>query len=291
MHQHEHEYASSAREIRVLVHSGLKAHFESPHDTFSTLCSRLGRVEFIDSEDLAASGSALDLPVLVPVTSEFQAQELREIRVRHPLSLLTAVTNDISGHYTYYAIRSGANFVINLAIPAESQIDMLYAQFRTHRATTPTDPTAAWRQALPADHSGHARVRYDNAASRDASAGHGSPVREGRRTEPDTRPTSPPVAESTPGSDSAPITVAREEEHIRRRIPQLPLSESDKELVRLLCTSITVSEIARRYYCSERSMYRRIRKLYDKLGIAGRTELTSLAATLGMNQLLSGPVG
>ncbi|WP_019547651.1 helix-turn-helix transcriptional regulator [Streptomyces sulphureus] len=47
----------------------------------------------------------------------------------------------------------------------------------------------------------------------------------------------------------------------------------DEELLRLLGTSLTVSEIARRFYCSERTMYRRIRHLYDAFGVSRRSEL------------------
>lgn len=204
-----------SRHLHVLVHSGLKNHFDATHPTDSpldTLRRSLDRVDFVDDEDLAATdGAALDLPVLLPVNSEFQAEQLRAIRVRHPLALLIAVTNDVSGHHTYYAIRSGANFVFNLAISGESQIGMVHAQLRAHAAA-------------------HA----DGA-------------------EPD----------ETPGP-ALPF------------VPELPRDE--RELVRELCTSMTVSEIARRHYCSERSMYRRIRRLYDEFGVRGRAELVSLAS-------------
>ncbi|MFI7408987.1 helix-turn-helix transcriptional regulator [Streptomyces sp. NPDC049627] len=198
----------------MLVHSGLKSHFDPTHPTDSsldTLRRSLDRVDFVDDDDLAASDGALDLPVLLPVNSEFQAEELRTIRVRHPLALLIAVTNDVSGHHTYYAIRSGANFVFNLAISGESQIGMVHAQLSAHA---------------------HA---------------HGDEADEAPTDEPP-RPVLPAATE---------------------------LRRDERELVRELCTSMTVSEIARRHYCSERSMYRRIRRLYDELGVRGRAELVS----------------
>ncbi|MBT2398832.1 DNA-binding response regulator [Streptomyces sp. ISL-100] len=240
-----HQSASTTTELHVLVHSGLKAHLDSPRTPFSTLRSGVDRIEFIDDDDLAAPGTVLDLPVLIPVTSEFQAECLRAVRARHPLSLLVAVTHDLTGFRTYFAIRSGANFVFNLAIPGESQIDMLYAQSRSHRMTTPAGPTGPWLRAAPGDHGG----RHESHASGDARdhAGRGGPAGD-------------------------------------ERCPDPALSESDAELARMLCTPMTVSEIARSYYCSERSMYRRVRKLYDDLGVSGRTELMSLAGTLGLNQ-------
>ncbi|MBK0870759.1 MAG: response regulator transcription factor [Saccharopolyspora sp.] len=56
----------------------------------------------------------------------------------------------------------------------------------------------------------------------------------------------------------------------------------DEELDRLknmLCSEETVSAIARRFFCSERTLYRRIRMLYDKLQVSSRAELRSLLAT------------
>jgi DNA-binding NarL/FixJ family response regulator len=52
----------------------------------------------------------------------------------------------------------------------------------------------------------------------------------------------------------------------------------DELLVRLLCGANTVAAIARRFYCSERSMYRRVRRLYDAVGVSSRSELRILVA-------------
>jgi DNA-binding NarL/FixJ family response regulator len=55
--------------------------------------------------------------------------------------------------------------------------------------------------------------------------------------------------------------------------------EADLEsLVTLLCGSSTISAIAARRYCSERSMYRRVRWLYDTLGVSSRSELRAKMA-------------
>ncbi|MGK5638866.1 helix-turn-helix transcriptional regulator [Streptomyces sp. URMC 126] len=51
------------------------------------------------------------------------------------------------------------------------------------------------------------------------------------------------------------------------------LSEEDRALVRMLRERVPVGEMARRFYCSERSMYRRIRRVYEVLGVANRQEL------------------
>ncbi|GAA2978638.1 hypothetical protein [Actinokineospora diospyrosa] len=49
--------------------------------------------------------------------------------------------------------------------------------------------------------------------------------------------------------------------------------QDDGRLVRMLCGTTSISAIAQQFYCSERSMYRRIRRLYQDMGVAGRTEL------------------
>lgn len=57
------------------------------------------------------------------------------------------------------------------------------------------------------------------------------------------------------------------------------LSDRDAVLLaRLLCGPETVGAIARRFFCSERTMYRKIRVLYAQLRISNRAELRSLIA-------------
>ncbi|MFJ9418990.1 hypothetical protein ACIRPT_33250 [Streptomyces sp. NPDC101227] len=295
----QHQHASSATGLHLLAQSGLRAQFESPHSPLSGLRPGLDRVDFVEDAALTAPGTALDLPVLMPVTSEFQAEGLRVVRVRHPLALLVAVTNDVSGHQTYYAIRSGANFVLNLAIPGERQTDMLYAQCRAHRVASSVDGSAAWLRSVPgvtgdhgghrcADDSGHAGWEPPLAPHREA---HGSRRPESALADSVARARSALDAPPEPARGAAPDPVSVPE---RRREPQPPpdppaplapgsgVPDCDRELLHSLCTSATVSEIARRHYCSERSMYRRIRRLYDDLGVAGRSELLSLAAGWGL---------
>ncbi|AJT63379.1 hypothetical protein T261_1694 [Streptomyces lydicus] len=292
----QHQHASSATGLHLLALTGLRAQFESPHSPLSGLRPGLDRVDFVEDGDLTAPGIALDLPVLMPVTSEFQAEGLRVVRVRHPLALLVAVTNDVSGHQTYYAIRSGANFVLNLAIPGERQLDMLYAQCRAHRVASSVDGSAAWLRSVPGDHSGPHDADDGGHTRWDSPLAPGSRTHGLRLPVPTVADTvardrtelvtpSPPAREAPPDPDSVPGQ--------RRTPPASPgpspadesppaLPDCDRELLHSLCTSATVSEIARRHYCSERSMYRRIRRLYDDLGVTGRAELLSLAAGWGL---------
>lgn len=62
-----------------------------------------------------------------------------------------------------------------------------------------------------------------------------------------------------------------------RSIPELVTP-----LMRLLCGDETIGAIARRSFCSERTMYRRIRALYDRLGVANRCELRDMVARLDL---------
>jgi DNA-binding CsgD family transcriptional regulator len=265
-HDHDHDqpdqqnrpivhsrHAADSTGPDVLVHSGLGDYFATPSAPLGRLRSGLRRVEFVDDEELTAPGRPLDLAVLVPVTSEPQAEKLRTVRARHPMSLLVAVTHDISGLRTYYGIRAGADFVLNLAILGDAQTDLLRAHIRAHRmiAAARSGPAAGLvltrLRAVPAD-DGRDRGLYQG----------GGPADGDRHAEPTLRGSPVPAAPPPP--------------------------DYDTELVRLLCTSMTVTEIARHHYCSERSMYRRIRKLYDALGVGSRAELMSAAARLGLQR-------
>lgn len=58
------------------------------------------------------------------------------------------------------------------------------------------------------------------------------------------------------------------------------MDEEDRLLISLLCGSRPISSIAKRFYCSERSMYRRMRQIYDYFGVSSRNELRSAIAVL-----------
>ena len=58
----------------------------------------------------------------------------------------------------------------------------------------------------------------------------------------------------------------------------LPATDSDHQLLHLLMSGQSTSQLARRFYCSERSMYRRLRNVYDRIGVSGRYELMNRMA-------------
>ncbi|MFC9894044.1 helix-turn-helix transcriptional regulator [Nocardia sp. NPDC127579] len=203
----------------IFAHKSFHDCMGSADGAWLTRFARSFQLEFADTDELAAHTDLGGAPILLPVNAEYQAEELRAIRARHAVGLLVAVTNDVTGHCTYFAIRSGANFVINVAIPGERQAEMICAQLRQH--------------AHPAS----------------------------VRSRPTTLTSAPTVRSREPAHAPKPV-------HHRK-----PLNDNDIRLLELLRSSRTIAEIARQNYMSERSMYRRVRELYDALGVVSRSQL------------------
>ncbi|MEE1786410.1 helix-turn-helix domain-containing protein [Streptomyces sp. SP17BM10] len=272
-----HESRSTERPaLHVLAHTGLRPYFDTPDNPLGSIWLPGDRIGFVDEADLTEPGRVLHLPIFLPITSEFQADALRDVRLHHPMSLLVAVTTDVTGYRTYYAIRSGADFVVNLAIGFE-QADALTAQLQAQQAYAPgSGAVPATAQAVPgrlrlADHRVPASARPSERWS-----GPGSEAWSEAWSEP------PGVA--GPGGRGPADRLLPHPAPPHPAPRPASLADSERTLVRLLCTSMTVSEIARHHYCSERSMYRRIRRLYDHLDVGNRTELVTLAAALGLNR-------
>lgn len=203
-------------------------------------------VEFIDPHCLAElddNGS----PVLLPATTEAQAETVRSLREDFGccISPVVAVVNDCSGHQTYTAIKYGASSVLNLAISVEAQVNALQAVL--------TAPPVPGETAVQ-----HVRVRSlpDRPAHQVAAPRDLTPPRE--------------IAQRGPEPRAANVLVGHEG-------CQLTEDEADT-LANLLCTDEKVCAIARRFFCSERTMYRKIRMLYDRLQVSGRSELRALRA-------------
>ncbi len=202
----------------VLAHPSLREYLCSRNPLWGNPVATGIKVEFVDYEGLNTRDDLDGASIMLPVNTEYQAQNLQTVRARHAMELIVAVTNDVTGHSTYFAIRAGANFVINLAISGEQQAEIFRARLREHaRSTRPASVDTVPR-------GGGSEVRHMS-------------VRRGAGAHP------------------------------------APLDESDQRLLHMLRSPMTVAEIARRNYMSERSMYRRIRHLYDALGVVGRAEL------------------
>ncbi len=60
------------------------------------------------------------------------------------------------------------------------------------------------------------------------------------------------------------------------------LSEIDAEYLRALAHGEKVASLASRFNYSEREMYRRLRRLYNRMSVSGRTEALLLAARWGV---------
>ncbi|MFI9636170.1 hypothetical protein ACIHAX_26115 [Nocardia sp. NPDC051929] len=214
----------------AFVHPGLRDYLDPADGSWGSVFGPHFELEFADYDQLAMRRDAGGAPIVLPVNSETQAESLRSVRARHAMGLIVAVTDDVGGYSTYAAIRSGANFVINVAISVERQADLVRAQLLDRTRSAPGKPLPAVLGAVTG--------REPNEPARQRLRG---------------RSATPATGADQSGRDG--------------------LTESDTRLLRMLRTSMTVAEIARLNYLSERSMYRRIRSLYDTLGVGSRAEL------------------
>ncbi|MFI6997900.1 hypothetical protein [Nocardia sp. NPDC050175] len=216
----------------AFAHPSLRDYLDPANGPCGSLLAPAFELEFADYDELTARGDVDGAPIVLPVNTEHQAERLRSIRATHAMGLIVAVTNDLTGHSTYFAIRSGANFVVNIAISVERQAELLRTQLLDHVRSVRHDRLPSVRGSVP----------------------------NGRRSEP-TRNIASPKDIRRPAAQSG----------------QVELDEFDTHLLRMLRTSMTVAEIARLNYLSERSMYRRIRSLYETLGVHSRAELVRSA--------------
>lgn len=75
------------------------------------------------------------------------------------------------------------------------------------------------------------------------------------------------------------VTIERHEPFVVqmwRRTAGLPLSPTQQEVCLLLAQGMTRAEIARRLHIGESTAIDHVRKLYDKLGVSGRSEMLTL---------------
>ncbi|WP_107654350.1 helix-turn-helix transcriptional regulator [Nocardia suismassiliense] len=224
----------------AFVHPSLREYMDPTNGPCGTLFAASFRLEFADYDQLAARRDVEGAPIVLPVNTEYQAENLRSIRAAHAMGLIVAVTNDVTGHATYFAIRAGANFVINIAIAVERQAEILRAQLFDQQGARPEKPSPPVFGTVP-------------------NRGANSPQTEPARARAATQPVARVPRSRTPDR-------------------RAELDEFDARLLHMLRTSMTVAEIARHNYLSERSMYRRIRALYNTLGVRNRAELAESRA-------------
>lgn len=214
----------------AFAHPSLRDYLDPANGPCGSLLAPAFQLEFADYDELAARGDVDGAPIVLPVNTEHQADSLRSIRATHAMGLIVAVTNDLTGHSTYFAIRAGANFVVNIAMSIERQAELLRTQLLDHVHAARGNRRPSVREVI-VNHPGQELPRNRNIV----------PATDIRR----------PTAKASPAA----------------------LDDFDARLLRMLRTSMTVAEIARHNYLSERSMYRRIRNLYDTLGVHSRAEL------------------
>lgn len=194
---------------------------------------------FSDDVHLAVGQHDPRLTVL-PVFTVPQAQRLASLTEQHPGASVVGVVMDMTGHHTHRAIEHGATWVLNALLPPASCMNMLRMVVE---AVIPGGRTASLSERCPASPG----LAYRAVPVRTNRAG---PIR--LETAPDTAAD----AGVSPG--------------IR---PAWQSDEAEKELLELLSGPAPISEIAKRFYCSERSMYRQLRSLYARYGVEGRQQL------------------
>jgi DNA-binding NarL/FixJ family response regulator len=59
------------------------------------------------------------------------------------------------------------------------------------------------------------------------------------------------------------------------------LGDEEALLVRLVCAGSTTAQLSARFFCSERSMYRRLRGIYNRFRVTSRRELCEVLARAG----------
>jgi DNA-binding NarL/FixJ family response regulator len=222
--------------VGVLAHPSLREHLHPGNARWGNLLAPPFKVEYVDYEEMSVRARIDNVPVMLPVNTEHQAEILGSVRAGYAMGIIVAVTNDVTGYSTYFAIRSGANLVLNVAISGQRQAEILRDHLREHFQP----PETTLQRSAPEP------VKHQKLGGQGIAA-----------------------------ADSAVIEHESARGHIHSSLSGR--YEFDIRLLQMLRSKMTVAEIARESYISERSMYRRIRCLYDKLGVDSRAELITLS--------------
>ncbi len=231
----------------------------------------------------------------VPAFNDLQLDLLGGLVSAHPTTAFLAVVADPLGHQTRRAIQAGAMMALNLLIPGEVVRDAVRMIAAGHLGLSlpvaDSLPPSGW--AGPAANR-PARVAAPGPATSSTELSARAQMAEPQLTAEHCRTvekaeTADPVGAAGPGQSAR---VTRTQEPTRRSeagdpkviswatrgptgLDLAPLDPEEQSLVEFLRDGLTVMEVAGRCYCSERSLYRRLRALYDKVGVRGRRELIS----------------
>lgn len=206
-----------------------------------------------DHESVAATPGCV---MLVPAFTPSQSAALTKLLDSFPLTIAIGVVRDTTGLQTHNAITAGAAYVANLHLTWDLLLgDLAPAIMNLRKATTCSPsppPTSPWSP----DDTRRGQTWTDD--------------RESPRPEP-------------PRLIPNPTTAA----HGRTLVPALDacqldcLDPDDLEVVKLLQEEgLSIREIAARLYVSQRSLYRRLRRIYTHLGVTNRRELEDAVADI-----------
>jgi DNA-binding NarL/FixJ family response regulator len=197
--------------------------------------------------DLAAGRHPV---VMALALNEQQLDVIASIARDHPLTATIAVVSDLTGQRTQLALNAGASWVLNTVARREDSFTALRPLVRLHLDSSTEPPPNA---------------RLGGKGPNGAPRPHVLQFRLGPKAA--GGPAQRPPQDGPPGGTVGGHPGSGPEQSV------------DVELVQMLCGPSRTSDIARHFYCSERSMYRRIRALYQQLGVETRQELRQWCAS------------
>lgn len=201
-------------------------------------------------DDYETPAATLGAVVLVPAFTPSQAAALAKLVDSHPLSIVIGVVRDTTGLQTHTAIAAGASYVANLHLAWHLLLEELAPAILCSRRSATTAPSQTGITAL-------------------------DPVEPGT----DTGDAHPGRGDSYPPANFPAPTSTSEYQRIRvlGDCDLDDLASDDVEVVRLLQhEDLSIREIANRLYLSQRSLYRRLRRIYTQLGVTNRRELADV---------------
>lgn len=207
-----------------------------------------------DHESVAATPGCV---MLVPAFTPSQSAALTKLLDNFPLTIAIGVVRDTTGLQTHNAITAGAAYVANLHLTWDLLLgDLAPAIMNLRKATTcPSSPppqSSLW--SLGDTHRGQTWADEN----------------EPPRPEPPRL-----IPNPTTAAHQRTLVSALDACQLDRLAPE------DLEVVKLLQEEgLSIREIAARLYVSQRSLYRRLRRIYTHLGVTTRRELEDVVADI-----------
>lgn len=187
--------------------------------------------------------------MLVPAFTPSQSAALAKLTDSSPLTIAIGVVRDTTGLQTHNAITAGAAYVANLHLTWDLLLGALAPAIMNLRKATTCSTSQPKTSPLSADDAARGDTWNDSSGR--------------RRAEPPRL-----ISDATLAAHGRTLVLAPD-------ACQLDcLDPDDLEVVKLLQEEeLSIRQIAERLYVSQRSLYRRLRRIYTHLGVTTRREL------------------